>query len=88
MDDVKRGIPFTENGHSYFKYQSFNNFLKRSKSWDLPKAKTQKMLEDIFKAKEEVLKLEKKSMRIWKIETVNVDKPIITENTMKEPAFK
>jgi hypothetical protein len=46
------------------------------------------MLEDIFKAKEEVLKLEKKSMRIWKIDTVNVDKPIITENTMKEPAFK
>jgi hypothetical protein len=46
------------------------------------------MLEDIFKAKEEVLKLDKKSMRIWKIETVNVDKPIITENTMKEPAFK
>jgi hypothetical protein len=33
------------------------------------------MLEDIFKAKEEVLKLDKKSMRIWKIETVNVDKP-------------
>jgi hypothetical protein len=27
-------------------------------------------------------------MRIWKIDTVNVDKPIITENTMKEPAFK
>jgi hypothetical protein len=27
-------------------------------------------------------------MRIWKIETINVDKPTITENTMKEPAFK
>ena len=88
MDDVKRGIPFTENGHSYFKYQSFNNFLKRSKSWEIPKAKTQRMLTEIFKAKEEVLKLDKKTMRIWKIETVNVDKPIITENTMKEPAFK
>ena len=88
MDDVKRGIPFTENGHSYFKYQSFNNFLKRSKSWEIPKAKTQRMLTEIFKAKEEVLKLDKKSMRIWKIETINVDKPIITENTMKEPAFK
>jgi molybdopterin synthase catalytic subunit len=46
------------------------------------------MLEDIFKAKEEVLKLDKKSMRIWKVETINVDKPIITETTMKEPAFK
>jgi hypothetical protein len=46
------------------------------------------MLEDIFKAKEEVLKLDKKAMRIWKVESVNVDKPIITESTMKEPAFK
>jgi hypothetical protein len=46
------------------------------------------MLEDIFKAKEEVLKLDKKSMRVWKVETINVDKPIITETTMKEPAFK
>ena len=88
MEDVKRGIPYTENGYSYFKYQSFNNFLKRSKSWDLPKAKTQRMLEKEIKAVEEVLKLDKKSMRIWKVETINVDKPVITENTMKEPAFK
>ena len=88
MDDVKRGIQFTENGHSYFKYQSFNSFLKRSKSWDIPKAKTQRMLETFFKAKEEVLKLDKKSMRVWRLETVNVDKPVITETTMKEPAFK
>jgi hypothetical protein len=46
------------------------------------------MLTEIFKAKEEVLKLDKKSMRIWKIETVNVDKPTITETVMKDPAFK
>ena len=88
MEDVKRGIPFTENGHSYFKYRSFNDFLKRSKSWDIPKAKTQRMLIEIFKAKEEVLKLDKKAMRIWKIETINVDKPNITETVMKDPAFK
>jgi hypothetical protein len=46
------------------------------------------MLTEIFKAKEEVLKLDKKAMRVWKIETVNVDKPTVTESTMKEPAFK
>jgi hypothetical protein len=27
-------------------------------------------------------------MRVWRLETVNVDKPVITETTMKEPAFK
>jgi len=88
MEDVKRGIPYTENGFSYFQYKSFNSFLKRSKSWDLPKVKTQRMLENELKAIEEVVKLDKKSVRIWKVETINIDKPTITENKMKEPAFK
>ena len=31
MEDVKRGIPFTENGYSYFKYESFSkNKMKYS----------------------------------------------------------
>ena len=88
MEDVKRGIPFTENGYSYFKYQSFDKYLNRTKSWNLPKAKTQKMLEDLFKAKEDFPKLEEKTMRVWKVETVNVEKPIITDNKLKEPSFK
>jgi len=88
MEDVKRGIPFTENGYSYFKYQSFDKYLNRTKSWNLPKAKTQKMLEDVFKAKEDFPKLEEKTMRVWKVETVNVEKPIITDNKLKEPSFK
>ena len=46
------------------------------------------MLESEFKAMEEVVKLDKKSIRIWKVETINIDKPTITENKMKEPAFK
>ncbi len=88
MEDVKRGIPFTENGFSYFKYESFNRYLKRSKSWDLPKQKTQRMLQTAFKAVEESPKINKKTIRVWKIETVNIDKPIVTDNKMKEPSFK
>jgi hypothetical protein len=88
MEDVKRGIPYTENGFSYFKYESFNRYLKRTKSWELPKAKTQRMLETSFKAIEESPKINKKTIRVWKIETINVDKPLVTDIKMKEPSFK
>ena len=88
MEDIKKNVPFTENGYSYFLYKSFNQFLKRSKSWDLPKAKTQRMLEEIFKAIEVSPKINNKTVRVWKIETIRIDKPIITENKMKDPAFK
>jgi hypothetical protein len=88
MEDVKRGIPFTENGYSYFKYESFSKYLNRTKSWNLPKQKTQKMLGDIFKAVEETPKIDKKTVRVWKIETIVVDKPINREEKLKEPAFK
>jgi hypothetical protein len=88
MEDVNRGIPYTENGYSYFKYKSFNSFLKRSKSWDLPKAKTQRMLEVIFKAVEASPKINKKTIRVWKVESIQIDKPIVIETKMKDPAFK
>jgi hypothetical protein len=46
------------------------------------------MLGDIFKAVEETPKIDKKTVRVWKIETIVVDKPINREEKLKEPAFK
>ena len=88
MEDIKKNVPFTENGYSYFLYKSFNLFLKRSKAWDIPKVKTQRMLQVIFKAVEEYQKLNKKSVRVWKVEAMEMDKATITETKMKDPAFK
>jgi hypothetical protein len=88
IEDIKRGLPFTEDGYTYFKYDSLQKFLSRSKSWNLPKQKTQKMLIDYFKAGEETPKIDKKTIRVWKIETVALDKPIVRNQKLKEPSFK
>ena len=88
FEDVKRGLPYSEDGHTYFKNESFWNFLQRSKSWNVQKQKTQKMLMDIFQAKEEITKLDKKSIRVWKMQTPEHEKLEIREEQIKEPPFR
>jgi hypothetical protein len=89
FDDVKRGLPYSEEGVTYFKNDSFWKYLQRTKSWNIPKQKTQKMLMDIFHAREEISKLgNKKSVRVWKMKTPESDRPEVREEQMKEPPFK
>jgi hypothetical protein len=66
----------------------FGNFLQRSKSWTITKSKNTKMLIRYFCKAEEEIKIDKKSIRVWKMETVKLDKPNVREDKMKEPAFK
>ena len=88
FEDVKRGLPYSEDGNTYFKNESFWNFLQRTKSWNVQKQKTQKMLIDIFAAKEEITKLDKKSIRVWKMKTPEHEKLEIREEQIKEPPFR
>jgi len=88
FEDVKRGLSYSENGFTYFKNEGFWLYLQRSKSWNIPKHRTQKMLGDLFQAKEEVTKLDKKSIRVWKMATPEQDKLEIREEQMKEPPFR
>ena len=88
LDDVRRGIPFTENGITYFKIEGFQKYLSRTKSWSLAKPKTQKMLIDLFDAAEDFPKFQKKTIRCWRVKTIDVEKPIIRKNELKDPAFK
>jgi hypothetical protein len=88
IDDLKRGLPFTEDGSTHFKFTDFWKYLQRSKSWTLQKQRTLRLLDDLFGAKEEVVKIDKKSFRAMKMETIKLDKPNTRTNKMKEPAFK
>jgi hypothetical protein len=54
----------------------------------LQKQRTLRLLEDLFEAKEDVVKIDKKSFRAIKMETIKLDKPNTRINKMKEPAFK
>jgi hypothetical protein len=88
LDDLKRGLPFTEDSITHFRFQDFWKYLQRSKSWTLQKQRTLKLLDDLFSAKEHTIKVDKKSLRAMRMETIKVDKPNIRKTKMKDPAFK
>ena len=88
IDDLKRGLPFTEDGITYFKFKDFWKYIQRSKSWTIQKQRTTKLLDDLFSAKESTIKIDKESVRAMKMETIKLDKPNVREDKMKEPAFK
>jgi hypothetical protein len=88
IDDLKRGLPFTEDGITYFKFKDFWKYIQRSKSWTIQKQRTTKLLDDLFSAKESTIKIDKESVRAMKMETIKLDKPNAREDKMKEPAFK
>jgi len=87
IEDIRKGVAFTEKGKSYFKFKSFWNFLLRSKSWNTKYETTMRMLQVLFEAEEEVAKLDNKSTRYLIVENVEIDKPIIRNTKIKKAPF-
>jgi hypothetical protein len=86
-EDIRKNIPFTENGISYFKFKTFWTFLNRSKSWNIKYETTMRMLETLFNAKEVQTTLDGKNTRHLIIEQIEIDKPIVRKDKMKEAPF-
>ena len=86
-EDIRRNIAFTENGKTYFKFKGFWNFLNKSKSWNIKHENTMKMLQDIFGAKETQTVLDGKNTRHLVIDAVEVDRPPVRKEKMKEAPF-
>ena len=86
-EDIRRGVSFSENGKTYFKFKSFWNFLARSKSWNVKYETTMRMLETLFNAKETTSTLDGKSTRHLMIDQVDIDRPIVRKDKMKEAPF-
>jgi hypothetical protein len=90
FEDVERSSAFTENGKSYFKIKSFWAYLIKSRSWPdktWPQRRVTKKISDLFGTKEVVKKINNKSIRCMEMDTINLDKPILKKEKMKEPSF-
>ena len=90
MEDVLRGLAYTENGTSYFKFKDFWKYLVRTKTWPdriYPKQKTARLLTRLFSAKEVSGKIADKSARYIEMQTIKLDKPNTKEEQMKEAPF-
>ena len=88
--DILRGLSFTEDEVSYFKYKDFWKYIVRTKLWDTKKytkAKTARMLETLFGAEEIPGKINNKSVRYIAVKQQEVNKPIARKTKMKEPPF-
>jgi hypothetical protein len=79
---------YNEDGKTYFTANGFWTFLVKSKSWTFTKAKTLKMLGDIFKAVEQPRYIDKKSTRVFIMETPDYSRPEPTKDEIKDPSFK
>ena len=91
LEDIRRGRPYTEKGISSFKFKDFWKYLLRTKTWSdktYPKQKTGRLLELLFKAKEVERKIEDKSTRFMEMPTIELDRPTVREDKMKEAPFK
>ena len=87
LTDIMRGLPFTEDNITYFKFSDFWKYLQRSKSWTLQKQRTLRLLSELFGAKEDRVFIEKKVIRTMKMETIKLDKPNVRQTKMKESSL-
>ena len=88
--DVLRGLSYTEEGVSYFKFKDFWKYIVRTKIWDTKKyqkQKTARMLETLFDAEEITGKIDGKSARYMSLPTVKLDKPNTRKDKMKDPPY-
>ena len=88
--DVLRGLSYTEEGISYFKFKDFWKYVIRTKIWDTKKyqkQKTARMLENLFGAKEVAGKINNKSVRYIEVSQQDINRPIVRKDKMKEPPF-
>ena len=88
--DILRGLSYTEEGVSYFKFKDFWKYLVRTKLWpdkQYSKQKTARMLETLFNAEEIPGKINNKSVRYMALKTINLDRPHVRKEKMKEPPF-
>jgi len=90
MKDIKRGLPYSDEKESFFKFKDFWRYLQRSKSWPdktYPKQKTLRLLESLFDAKENTKSIEGKNTRIIEMKTIKLDKPNLRKTSMKDVPF-
>lgn len=88
IEDVLKRKPFTESGISHFKFKDFWGFLIRSKTWPdktYTKNKTIRLLEELFSGKEKVVKINDKSVKVWTVEKIDVEK-FTPKKIEKQPA--
>jgi len=88
--DMLRGLSYTEDGVTYFKFKDLWKYMLRTKQWpdkQYTKQKTSRMVLTMFNGKEISGKINNKSTRYMCVTQQEMNKPIVRKDAMKEPPF-
>ena len=85
--DINRGVSWTDEGKTYFKFKDFWNYLQRTRSWDMERNKTSHKILELFNAKETVLKISGKSVKVMVMDALEVSRTTDKPPEIERPSF-
>ena len=85
--DINRGVSWTDEGKSYFKFKDFWNYIQRTRSWNMERNKTSHKIQELFKAKETVLKISGKSVKVMCVNAFSSNKDNDEPPPIERPPF-
>ena len=85
--DINRGVSWTDEGKTYFKFKDFWNYLQRTRSWNMERNKTSHKIQELFNAKETVLKISGKSVKVMVMDALDVSKTTDKPPEIERPSF-
>jgi len=80
--DIFRGVPFTADGETLFRWKDLKKFLERQK-WSYDIRKTGTMIEDLFETKEKTLNIEGKRVKVLTMKAIAKQ-----EMSFEKPKYK
>jgi len=91
LEDVLKRKSYSENGHSWFKFDDFWRYLLASKQWadkTYNKQKTNRMIQNLFNATTVAKKINDQSVKLWQIEGLKLQEKIVRKNIKKKAEFE
>ena len=91
IEDILKRRAFSENGHSWFKFKDFWRYLIGTKLWPEKTynyQKTIRLMQSLFQAESVTKKINKKSEKVWQIEGIKLNQPLIRKNEKKKAEFE
>ena len=86
--DINRGVSWTDEGKSYFKFKDFWKYLQNTRSWTMERNKTLHKIEELFNAKiDDSLSIAGKTAKVVSIDAFTAEKGKDEPPPIERPPF-
>ena len=86
--DINRGVSWTDEGLSYFRFKDFWKHLQNTRTWNMERNKTLHKIEELFNAKIDAnLSISGKSVKVVSIKAFTTEKGKDEPPPVERPPF-